>query len=90
MRIRLEGNLDLGLETWDIKEPEITLGALLKEVGDKHQRNIPFIDPSTDELDELFVISLNGEDCRYLPQRLNTPLRDSDLVEIVVLGLGGG
>lgn len=90
MKITLTGNLDLGPEAWVMETPQITLRELLSKVEEGHKTNMPFIDPSTGALDELFVISVNDKDCRYLPQHIYTELVEGDTVDIMVLGLGGG
>ena len=90
MKITLAGSLDLGLEVLEVEEKEITLRGLLTMVNNIQERDLPFIAPGTGELDELFKISVNGKDCQYLPQRLNTNLNNGDLVEIAILAIGGG
>jgi molybdopterin converting factor small subunit len=90
MKITLAGTLDLGLKVMDIEGTKITLRQLLARVDKQHDRELQFFDPATGELEELFKINVNGQDCQYLPGRLDTVLKDGDLVEIAILAVGGG
>ena len=90
MKIAIAGSLDLGLEVLEIEEQEITLRKLLSRVENKQGRDLSFFVPGTGELEELFKINVNHQDCQYLPRRLETVLKDGDLVEIAVLAIGGG
>ncbi|MFC1905341.1 MoaD/ThiS family protein [Chloroflexota bacterium] len=90
MKIVLAGSLDLGSEVLELEDPKTTLRDLLTTVNENRERKLPFIDPQTGKLDELFKISINGKDCQYLPQGLNTTMNDGDMVEIYILAIGGG
>ena len=90
MKITLAGSLDLGLEVLEIEGQEITLRQLLNRVNKTSNRDLSFFTPGTGELEELFKITVNRRDCQYLPGRLDTVLKDGDLVEIAILAIGGG
>lgn len=89
MRIKLESNFDLGRETIELGEGT-SLQALLVELAKSQTLSFTFIDPSTGDLEEAFLLFLNGEDYKSLPRRLDTPLKEGDKVEIRVVVLGGG
>ena len=62
----------------------------LEELGRLHT-DMEFIDPrSPNEAEEFFTVSINGKEYRFLPQRLDSPLRDGDVVEVAVVMFGGG
>jgi molybdopterin converting factor small subunit len=90
MKVKITSNISLGVKELEIDKDSITLEDVLSWVNSKQERVLPFVDPATSELDELFEIGINGRDCRYMPQRLNTALKDGDLVEIFIVAVGGG
>jgi sulfur carrier protein ThiS len=90
MKVKITSNISLGLKEIKIEKESITLSDLLAFVNSKQERVLPFVDPSTGEMDDLFEIAVNGRDCHYMPQRLNTALKDGDSVEIFIVAVGGG
>jgi sulfur carrier protein ThiS len=90
MRITLKSNFDLGLEEIELPGDGATLRNLLEELG-RHHRDMDFIDPrSPTDVEEYFSVSINGKEYRFLPQRLDSPLKDGDEVEVAVVMFGGG
>jgi hypothetical protein len=64
------------------------LRALLHYIGLKIKFDI--IDSISGNLHDDFEIALNGTDVWFLPGRLDTPLKENDTLEIIIVGLGGG
>lgn len=66
----------------------VTLYQLLEYLGEKVR--FDFVDARGGVLETDLEILLNGKDFRFLPQGLETPLKDGDSLEIHLLPLGGG
>jgi hypothetical protein len=65
-----------------------TVGDLINYMGG--QIEYSFINPESGQLEEDLEIILNKKEIWFYPEALNTPLQDSDVVEIYLLPLGGG
>ena len=90
MKITLKSNFDLGLEEMEFADDSTSLRNLLEELGRLHT-DMEFIDPrNPTDVEEFFTVSINGKEYRFLPQRLDSPLRDGDVVEVAVVMFGGG
>ncbi len=90
MKVTLKSNFDLGLAEMEFQGDSATLRNLLEELGRLHT-DMEFIDPrSPTEVEEFFTVSINGKEYRFLPQRLEAPIRDGDVVEVAVVMFGGG
>lgn len=90
MKINLKSNFDLGMETIELDGAQVTLRRLLNEVAARSPGNPPLIDPKSDDLDEFFVVSVNGQEHRFLLHGLDAPIKDGDEVHIAVVSFGGG
>ncbi|MBI4289275.1 MAG: MoaD/ThiS family protein [Chloroflexi bacterium] len=88
MRIRLTSNVDLGLGSIQLAKGT-SLRALLMELSSK-VRDLTLIDPKTSDLDDFFVVSVNGQEVPFLPERLETMLKDGDEVQVAIVSFGGG
>lgn len=90
MKIKLESNFDLGQGAIELEAKGTNLRALLTELAKRQTPAFTFIDSGTGEMEEAFLLFLNGQDYKSLPRRLDTPLKDGDRVEIRVGAVGGG
>ncbi len=90
MSISVKSNFDLRLGGREFEGGDMTLSDLLKELGSEQHANVDFLDPHSNEVDDSFIVCINGREYRYLPKRLATPLHSGDEVRITVLPLGGG
>ena len=90
MRISLKSNLDLGFFEMELPEDGVTLRDVLLEVC-RRNRGLDVIDSRNEaEVDDGFVVSVNGREYMFLPKRLDSPLSDGDQVEVAVAVFGGG
>lgn len=89
MKINLKSNFDLGMQTVALDE-HVSVRSLLLQLTTQVPGNLTFIDPKTDELDDFFVVSVNGQELPFLPDRLDTQLKDGDEVQVAVVVFGGG
>lgn len=90
MRIILKSNFNLNIDAMEVDGEEMTLSNLLKKLGSEHHANVEFIDPRSNEVDDFFTVTINGQEYRHLPQRLETKLNHGDEGRITVLPMGGG
>jgi len=88
--VLLESNFDLGRDSLELAGEQVTLRQLLVELGQRQQPVVDFLDRQTGDVDDLFIVSINGREYKELPGGLNVPLRDGDRVRIEVAILGGG
>lgn len=90
MKISLKSNFDLGVYEMEFHRGGVTLRDVLQELFHMNQ-GLKIVDGANPmEVDAGFVVSLNGQAYMFLPQRLESPLRDGDQVEVSVAALGGG
>ena len=89
--MRISVNANFQIAGMDPSGMEVEENATLKDVLMQLRRNIdfPLIDAST-KLDPDVEVLLNGKEHVFLPQRLETPLKENDKVDIIVMALGGG
>ena len=90
VRVRVESNFDLGSDTVELPGESVTLHRLLSELGQLQQPPVDFLDRQTGDVDDLFVVTVNGREYKDLPGRLNLTLTEGDRVRIEVAILGGG
>ena len=89
MKVIVESNLDIWGDQTELElESHVTLRELLQNMSTKIR--VPLIDPKSDEVDPFIQVRVNGREHFVLPQRLNTPLHDGDVVEISVTVVAGG
>ena len=89
MKVTVESNLDIWGDQTELElEPHATLRDLLENMSTKIRFSL--IDPETGEADSFLQLRVNGREHFVLPERLDTPLHDGDLVEIVVTVAAGG
>lgn len=82
----IEGLPENGL--LEVKAP-VTLREVLKELESRTKTGL--VDRHSGEVDtQTFAIFLNGLEYQFLPQRLDTRLRDGDEVRVNVLQMAGG
>ncbi len=96
MKIKVKGFLtvrkamgDRPFVEMDVQSP--TLRGVLKRLGDEygeHFRNLIF-DPETMEVRDLYQILVNSRHYKFLPDRLDTRLREGDVVAIIPPVAGG-
>jgi len=90
MKISLKSNFDLGISTWEIEGQDITLEDLLQELPQRTPGRVQFLDPRYNQLEDSFLVYLNGQEFNQLPDRLKTQLRNGDEVQVKVIPMGGG
>jgi len=90
VRVRLESNFDLGRDSLELPEQAATLKQLLAALGQLQQPAVDFLDRLTGDVDDLFLVTINGREYKDMPGRLTLPLKDGDKVRIEVVILGGG
>ena len=89
--IKLRKNIVIpGLDADPATLPEDvnTLRELLHYIGRKI--NFDIIDPISRDLHDDFEIAINGKEVWFLPSGLDTQLNNNDMVELNIVGLGGG
>ncbi len=89
MKISLKSNFHLGQETIE-PEGNATLRGLLMELSERSPGKVEFVDSKSNEVDDSFLVSINGRDYQFLPERLETKLKDGDEVEVSVMMFAGG
>lgn len=87
--IKLTSNFDLSIQSIEMNEPS-SLRSLLMELNSKVPGELNFIDPKTDDLDDFFVVSVNEQELPFLPEKLDTKLKDGDEVQVAIVSFGGG
>lgn len=97
MKVMVETNFDIigefSKEQVELPVPNATLRVLLKELSHRWGGDSNFIDPQTDELDPVECeVLINGTAYKFLPDGLETKLKDEDSVTIIrwMEALGGG
>ncbi len=91
MRIVVRSNFELpGVSQGPFEVQDGTrLRALLESIS--RQARISLIDPSSKKVSMGdFGITVNGKAAQFLPQGLETPLREDDEVRIAIMPLAGG
>lgn len=89
MKITLTSNFDLGLQTLEFKG-QVSLREMLHELNKRVPGDLEFIDSKTDDLDDFYVVSVNGQELPFLSHRLDTELKDGDEVQVAIVVFGGG
>ncbi|MDP2718206.1 MAG: hypothetical protein Q8P44_00015 [Dehalococcoidia bacterium] len=94
MLIKIKSNFEVrGISEHNLVEFQgegITLRKFLEEMSEKGLNGLELFNSSDEINTEDFLISLNGKEYPFLPDKLDTRLKDGDIVEINVLVLGGG
>lgn len=95
MRIVLKSNFEVAgiFEKGYIEMPggDIALRHLLDELSRKSGGTMEIVSPKTREVTpEDFSVSLNGLEYPFLPRRLDTLLKEGDVVDVMITVLGGG
>lgn len=90
VRVLVESNFDLGRDKVELPGDSVSLKELLAELGRLQLPVVDFLDRQTGDVDDLFVVSIDGTEYKDLPGRLNLALKDGDKVRIEVAILGGG
>ncbi len=95
MRIVLKSNFEVNgiFEKGyiDMAGDETNLRHLIDELSRRSGGSMEIISPKTREINpEDFSISLNGMEYPFLPQRLDTRLKERDVVDVMITVLGGG
>lgn len=95
MRILLKSNFEVAgiFEKGyiEMSGSDITLRQLLDELSRKTGGTMEIVSQKTREVNpEDFSIALNGLEYPFLPQRLDTRLREGDVVDVTITVLGGG
>ena len=89
VKVIVESNLDIWGERAELElESRLTLKELLGKIS--AQIHFPIIDPKSGQVDPLLQLRLNGREHVVLPQRLDTPLHDGDVLEMEVNIAQGG
>ena len=78
----------------ELEDARPTIRALLEELSREYSKEkVTFIDPETDEVDpEEYLVMVNGRAWEFLPQRLETEIKEGDRVSVTkwLDLLGGG
>lgn len=80
----------LSRDVVELKGDDATLRKLLIELSQSGSNGINFIDPKSGDMYGPFMVRLNGEIHRFLPNGLNTKLREGDHVQITMVMASGG
>jgi len=92
MRVLLRSNFDVAgvFSRGEVEVQENTsLRALLKLLSERCR--LDFIDPRNGQVNATdFDVVLNGKGYQFWPQGLDTPLKEGDEVQIILMPLGGG
>jgi len=95
MRIYVKSNFIVpGLvngEFVDLDRSQLTIGAFLKELSEKSPTRVEYVRPGTQAIDpDEWEIKINDIPPPKWKDGLETPLRDGDIVTIIIIPLGGG
>lgn len=90
MKIRLKSfNFDVvqsfGRDEVNLEQGRATLHRLLQELTERSGGRIELISPHDGHFNEEFIVLINGQEFRNLPQGLETELSDGDEVDIGLL-----
>ncbi len=90
MKVRLKSfNFDVvrsfGQDEVDLEASRATLRTLLQELTERSGGKIELISPHDGQFNEEFIVLINGQEFRNLPQELETELTDGDEVDIGLL-----
>jgi sulfur carrier protein ThiS len=89
MKVTVESNLDIWGDQTELElEPHVTLKQLLENISTKIR--FPIIDPGSGQVDSYLQVRVNRQEHFVLPQQLDTPLYDGDVVDIEVTVVAGG
>ena len=89
MKVTVKTNFEL-IENIGISEFETdgTLRMLLEHIPTKDGFNL--IDPKSGDLHTTIRLRVNGQEHFTLPNKLETPLQEGDIVEIALMTAAGG
>ena len=94
MIIQLESNFmllgDRDLASIDFDRSDVTLGELLEEISTRSSNTMHFLTRDGTELDEWWMVEVNGRSCAALPNGIRTALQDGDRVTIKLSLICGG
>jgi molybdopterin converting factor small subunit len=89
MQITVKTDFDPNSEGTIVElEQKITLRDLLDDLSNK--LHYPIIHPETGNIDSLLQVNVNDKDFYMLPNRLNTLLKDGDIIEIFIAVIAAG
>ncbi|MBI4288318.1 MAG: MoaD/ThiS family protein [Chloroflexi bacterium] len=90
MKVTISSNFDPGAGELALPDGRNTVRQLLEELSERNWRKIRFIDTRTNDIDDFFVVQVNGADCHSLPGGIDTSLKDGDRVQLDVIIFMGG
>ena len=90
MKITLKSNFDIGIFEMVFPQPQVTLRDVIQKLSQRQQGLGVIKESNPMEIDAGFDVRVNGRDYVFLPQRLDSLLKDGDQVEVSVSALGGG
>jgi hypothetical protein len=95
MKIHVKSNfvvpgLDNG-EFVDLDQSQWTIRKFLEELSERSPTRVEYIRPGTQAINpDEWEIKINNTPCQQWEAGLETPLRDGDIVTIIIIPLGGG
>ncbi len=90
MKINLKSNFDIGIFEMEFSQSRVTLRDVIQKLSQRQQGLGVIKESNPMEIDAGFDVRVNGRDYVFLPQRLDSTLKDGDQVEVSVSALGGG
>ncbi len=90
MKIALKSNFDIGIFEMEFSQSRVTLRDVIQRLSQRQQGLGVIKESNPMEIDAGFDVRVNGRDYVFLPQRLDSSLKDGDQVEVSVSALGGG
>ena len=90
MKITLKSNFDIGVFEMEFPQSQVTLRDVIQKLSQRQQGLGVIKESNPMEIDAGFDVRVNGRDYVFLPQRLDSLLKDGDQVEVSVSALGGG
>ena len=90
MKIALKSNFDIGIFEMEFSQYRVTLRDVIQRLSHRQQGMGVIKESNPMEIDAGFDVRVNGRDYVFLPQRLDSTLKDGDQVEVSVSALGGG
>ncbi len=90
MKLTIKSNFDPGAGEMELPDSGYTLRDLMQELSLRNWRKMRFIDPQTNDIDDFFMVAVNGQDYRTLPNGIETQLKDGDEIQVDVMTFVGG
>ncbi|MDO8636883.1 MAG: hypothetical protein Q7R34_11755 [Dehalococcoidia bacterium] len=90
MKLIIKSNFDPGAGEMELPDSGCILRDLMQELSLRNWRKMRFIDPQTNDIDDFFIVSVNAQDHRTLPNGIDTQLKDGDEVQVDVMTFVGG